>query len=291
MTNEKERYEQLISHSTLFSLDSNSEPSAYQREQLRLIENLYCYLMSIRRDKYENYGLEITETAKRCIRSYDKSKGQFLTYFLSAWKQEYSHITSDQVLDEKLHGIKISEDDKRNVVRYIKLVNSMSGNLSPKEIYKRLSDSMGLTIADVERIASIEETTVSSDITADSEGNELSLWDQFESEDILFDEIGGAEDVTTWLKEIDSVFARIQERQKRIVSDLLTVRLCQQLPYQVLKHFQCNFLNYDIIETWYTTGEIPSQKAIAEKHGKREASVSRTLREFCKKIGYIQTRD
>lgn len=290
MANEKERYEQQILQSKLFSLNCESEPNAYQREQLRMIENLYCYLMSIGREKYENYGLEITETAKRCIRGYDESKGQFLSYFLSSWKYEFSHLTSDRLIDEKLHGIKISEDDRRNVIRYIQFVNSSGTHCSLHEICQRLSVSMGLSTEEVERIASIEETTVSSDMAVDSDGNEFCILDQFASGNDLFEEIVGNEAVSDWLYEIDEVFSEIQERQKPIVTDLLTIKLCDQLPYHILSECQCRFLNSDIIETWHLTGDLPSQKEIAEKHKKKEASVSRSLREFCKKVNSVRAK-
>lgn len=284
MASEKEKYAQMISQSELFSLDSKSEPSAYHRELLRMIENLYRYLMSFGREKYENYGLEITETAKRCIRNYDESQGPFLPYFVSAWKYEFSHITSDRMLDERLHGIKISEDDRRSVVRYIRLINSMETNLSLQEVFQRLSDSMGLPIKDIERIALIEGITISSDIVMDIDGNEFCVWDQIESGSDFSSEIEGAEAVSNWLNEVDSVFIQLQERQKPVVSDLLTIKLCGHIPYSVLNRRRYGFLNRSIVEAWHLSHELPSQKEIAEKYGRKEASVSRTLHEFLRKL-------
>ena len=53
MRYEKEKCERLILESTLFSLNKEEQYSAYKRELYRMIENLYCYLMSINESAYE----------------------------------------------------------------------------------------------------------------------------------------------------------------------------------------------------------------------------------------------
>ena len=255
------------------------------KEQFELIKRKYPQFSTISYEELiKSYFPAIYE------KKYDKNRGPFLIYFLSAWKREYSHIASDRQIEERLHGMKISEDDRRNVVRYVQFINSVGTNLDIMEIIHRLSDAIGISVEDIERIAAIEKTTVTSDIAVDSEGNEFCLWDQLESEDSSFDELDGAEEVSALADEIEAVFSQLQERQKPIMSELLTARLCRQFPYQVLKQWRCCFLNDEIIETFHITGTIPSQKNIADKYGKKEASVSRTMRDFCRKIDYIKRR-
>ena len=89
---EKDKYEKLIDSSSLFTLDKEKEQTAYKREAFKMVEYLYCYLMSINKSKYEPYGVEIVDTAKRCIKNYNSETGRFLNYFASAWKQTYGHI-------------------------------------------------------------------------------------------------------------------------------------------------------------------------------------------------------
>ena len=50
---EKDKYEKLIDSSSLFSLDKEKERTAYKREALKMVEHLYCYLMSVNKSKYE----------------------------------------------------------------------------------------------------------------------------------------------------------------------------------------------------------------------------------------------
>ena len=82
-------YENLIRNSILFSLDRNTPATTYRREALKLDEYLYLYLVAINADKYTEFGLEITETANRCIKNYTADAGDFLNYFNSAISKEY----------------------------------------------------------------------------------------------------------------------------------------------------------------------------------------------------------
>lgn len=47
---EKDKYERLIDSSSLFSLDKEKERTAYKREALKMVEHLYCYLMSVNKE-------------------------------------------------------------------------------------------------------------------------------------------------------------------------------------------------------------------------------------------------
>jgi len=44
---DKEKYEKLIQESPLFSLDKKAEPVAFRNARLKMIENIYLYLLSI----------------------------------------------------------------------------------------------------------------------------------------------------------------------------------------------------------------------------------------------------
>ena len=90
--NDKEKYEQLINESPIFSLDKEKEKIAFMKERTKMIEHLYNYLLSVNCKKYKSYGYEITEVAIQCIKSFDSTKGEFLHYFNYVWKRKYSYI-------------------------------------------------------------------------------------------------------------------------------------------------------------------------------------------------------
>ena len=73
----KGHYEKLIDETPLFGLDKETQPSLYSREAMKLVEALYCYLMAVNEKAYEPYGMEIVDTAKRCIKNYDSATGRF----------------------------------------------------------------------------------------------------------------------------------------------------------------------------------------------------------------------
>ena len=52
MQYDKQKYENLISESPLFLLDREREYAAFKRESYRMIELLYCYLLSINQYEY-----------------------------------------------------------------------------------------------------------------------------------------------------------------------------------------------------------------------------------------------
>lgn len=47
-----------------------------------MIENIYLYLLSINKEKYEPYGCEITEIANYCIDKYDSTRSEFLHFLI-----------------------------------------------------------------------------------------------------------------------------------------------------------------------------------------------------------------
>ena len=118
MRYDKEKYEKLINESCLFELDGETQYTAFKREAYKMVEYLYCYLLAVNEQKYEEYGCEITEVATRCLSNYSKDKGDFLHYFNASWKLEYQHIMGKQALTEKFHGIRITEEEKRAVRKY-----------------------------------------------------------------------------------------------------------------------------------------------------------------------------
>ena len=123
--NDKEKYEQLINESPIFSLDKEKEKIAFMKERTKMIEHLYNYLLSVNCKKYKSFGYEITEIAIQCIKSFDSTKGEFLHYFNYVWKRKYSYIQLKKYQDNTYGGLHISENDMRNVYKYTKLVEKL----------------------------------------------------------------------------------------------------------------------------------------------------------------------
>lgn len=281
---DKKKYEALITESTLFDLDKETETVAYKRESYRMVEYLYCYLFAVNEKRNEPYGCEIMEVATRCINNFDYSKGAFLHYFNAAWKQEYSHILGDKISDDKFHGIKITEDEKRNIIKYMKLAETHESSCSKQELYSRIATAMNLSVEKVQLIAQMSDVYVSSDMKTNKDGEEISFWEQISDGSSLEQELEAADSNDGLLMKIEQAFNGLQERQKLIVSDMITIRIWSILSEQQHSSIRYSFISQDVINECLKTGSAPSQRSIAQKYNRDEASISRTVKEFLEKL-------
>ena len=96
------------------------------------------------------------------------------------------------------------------------------------------------------------------------------------------DELSSVDSIEELLKKVEKVFSSLQDLQKPIVSDMITARIWALLSERQEEFY--SFISKDVVEVWKKTGQAPSQRAIAEKHKRDEASVSRTMRVFVEKL-------
>jgi len=281
---DRERYEKLIIQSSLFSLDKEIDESAYKREALKMVEYLYCYLLGINEQKYEPYGYEITVVAKRCINGFKGEKGEFLHYFNAAWKQKIKHIYSDQLHEEKFRGVKVTEDEKRNIRKYLKLIRSIDASLSSQKIYENIADAMNLTVEVVKEIAEMCNISITSNVLHNSDGEESDRFEQTPYSYFMEDLLEESDQLTEFLENIELTFAGLQERQRPIISAALTVRIVEDVTSLNIEYEKYSFINRSIIDEYNHLGYLPAQRDIAEKYGRNEASISRTLKEFIIKL-------
>ena len=283
MRNDKIKYEELIGSPILFELDKEKQSSRYRKESLRMVEYLYCYLIATNEEKNEPYGCEIVDVATRCINGFDGS-GNFLHYFNAAWKNEFSHICGEEIISKKFHGMKITEQDKRNIKKYMRFLSRNSQFCTEEEKFEKIADLMNLSIEEVRNVAESSETQVIGEYTHNADGEEISTIEQMTSDfsiENYFDNLASMVEV---LDSIENVYLDLQERQKPIVSDMLTCKIGLDI-YEIekiSKYF--TFISEEVGTIIKQTGKVPSQREIAEKYGKNEASISRTIKDFLIKV-------
>lgn len=279
--NDKEKYEQLINESPIFSLDKEKEKIAFMKERTKMIEHLYNYLLSVNCKKYKSYGYEITEVAIQCIKSFDSTKGEFLHYFNFVWKRKYSYIQLKKYQDNTYGGLHISENDMRNVYKYTKLVEKLGKGYELEKLYLKLSEAMQLPVNKIRGLARLANARVVGDTVKNDEGEEESIWgsisDGVDIEKMFIE----AEDKEELLDKIEKTFNSLQKRQKPIVSDIMTTKLWLDLE-EIEKKY--SFISKDAIEEWKKSGVLPTQREIAKKNNREETSVSRTVKDFQKKL-------
>ena len=280
----REYCESQIRQSPLFMLDREKDKSAYKREALRMVEYLYRYLMAINRDRYEPYGCEITIVAQRCIGGYEEDKGDFLHYFNSAWKREYSHICGRECCEEKFSGIHITEGEKRSVRQFLRCKRNCREDLTDRECCKRVAEVMQVPLDEVLEIAQLSATEVRSNYICYGDGEEYDLFDRIADSGSVGERLQSMEAVREIFDRVDTVYRHAQKRQQPLLSELLTSRFADILSEEPEDICRYSFICKPILEVYRQSGELPTQKDLAIKFNRKEASVSRSVKDFMEKI-------
>lgn len=288
MNKSRIEYEKLIRTSILFSLDRETQTIAYKREALKMVKYLYLYLISINADKYSEYGLEITQTAERCIKNYTKESGDFLNYFNSAISKEYRKAFSNKRFSEQHGGVHIPEQERRIINKFIKLAETKGVYDLSDDVVNKISETTGIKWERIRECISLYQNSfVVEDTYTDDEGNESSIFDYIASDKLTEDSIIELDAAKELLEKVDEVFKKRQDRQKPLLSKLITAKISQQLQsdeklLSIAK--KKAFFDLDIFEMSIKRGTPPTAKEIGEKLGLSEQSISRTFKEFVKRL-------
>lgn len=283
MSFEKDEYEKLIDSSLLFSLDKEEERTAYRREVLKMVESLYCYLMTVNKSKYEPYGVEIVDTAKRCIENYNADAGRFLNYFASAWKQTYGHIVGKELVRETFKGIHFTEDEERNFRKYMRLAQNLGIDTNLSEFDERVAEAMGISISDLDHLRKMINCKPTSGSKTDEEGEEYSIIEQLDSGKYADSGVMQFEAAKEFVDLIELTFNQLQERQKPMLAMLITTKIAllaieNEKLLNTLK--QKTFFDEGIFNETLNHGVQIQAKDIADRFGVKEASASRSWKRF-----------
>jgi len=277
-------YENLIRNSILFSLDRNIQATAYRREALKMVEYLYLYMYSINPEKYKEFGLEITETANRCIKNHVPEAGDFLNYFNAAIAKEYRKALAQKQLVEHHAGVHIPEDDMRIIRKYMKYAKYRGYCELDNEAVDTLAEATGIAKERIiDCIVHYQGTYSISDTYTTDNGTEASLFDlisciKHDAETVV--EYEAAQD---FLEHINEVFQTRQARQKHLLSKLLTAKVAGRLSedQRLLRYAQqLDFFDDGIYAKSHRMGSAVTAREIGNTLGISEQSVSRTYKAF-----------
>lgn len=285
MRYDKDKYEGLIVSSSLFSIDKEKELAAFKREARKMTEYLYCYLLSLSETKYEPYGAEIVEVAARCIKKYSPDKGEFLHYFNKAWKQEYGHIQGRQAMDDAFGGLHFSDEEERTFRKYMRFAKSVGSNVDTEKFLETVASVMDVTIEKVQMMMQIEQSKVQAAQGYNSDGDSFNLFDDLIGEGCTESDILDREAVIILLNDIGEVFNGIQNRQKTLMSMIITSKIAFLVPKECLEEFKNKeYFHLEIYDQCVLNGDSVSVKEISDKLGVQEASSSRSWKGFKEKL-------
>lgn len=279
------KYRDLINQSKLFELDEETQREAYQDEKRKLLRYLYIYMESLGRIN-ENLGVEFTEEAIRCIKNFDPKKGNdFLKYFESCWNYQFKHKVMNSVMDSDYCGV-LSPSEEKILKRFIynKKVyeEQYPHEHSVEKMYEYLAKVLKVPLEKIEWIAVAENLSILGDNCVTVAGEEFSIWELIDSGVYVEVRQEQLDTIEEYFIFIENAFVEQIEKQKPILSDLLTIRMQAFLKREDIDRF--SFVNKDILEEWEGKHKLPTQREIAMKYNRNEASISRMLTTFLNKL-------
>lgn len=288
----REELENFINNSPLFNVDKDSNPELYKTEKYALLTLITDYYRSyvFPYKPLEDYSLTLMETATKCLKYYDGAKGEFLHLFNKAMKRDLGIAKAKELIETHRKGIKLSAYDERMVRKVISLANSKNLDVHDSAVQQKIAIALSISADRVVELIRLNDdaVAVSATLTNDN-GDEVELFDlQADKVDMPDKAIISKDGLQELVKQIDAVFQTVQERQKKLLSLLLTIELVKALDYDIKETKKLldgyAFFNTQMTEWYETHGDIPTAKRIGEICGVSEQSLSRTYKNFKEKL-------
>lgn len=288
----REEFENLINNSPLFAIDKESSPVLYKTERYNFLTLLTEYYQTYIYPKkpLEDYSLTLMETAAECIKYYDKDKGEFLHLFNSALKRDLHIAKAKEIIEEKRQGIRVSNEDDKLIRKIIALANSKGLDIYDLTVQQKISKALNLDPSRLQELLRINDDAVAVSSTVTNEdGDEIELFDlQSSHEKNAEEKMVDYSAFVSLVERINGVFKAVQDRQKRLLSMLLTVEIIKACDEDLDKAKNVltgkELFNKEVLDYYEKHGELPTAKQIGEIIGVSEQSLSRTYKNFKEKL-------
>lgn len=288
----REEYENLINNSPLFEIDKESSPALYKTERYNFLTILtdYYRLYIYPNKPLDSYSMTLMETAIECIKYYNKSKGEFLHLFNSSMKRDLHIAKAKEIIEEKRQGIRVSSEDDKLIRKIIAFANSKSLDIYHVVVQEKISMALGIALSRLQELLRINDDAVAVSSTVTNEdGDEIELFDlQASHEKTAEDKMADESAFISLVEKIDDAFSSVQERQKKLLSMLLTVEIIKACDEDLDKARQSledkDIYNAEVFDYYNKNGALPTAKQIGVLCGVSEQSLSRTYKNFKEKL-------
>ena len=288
----REEYENLINNSPLFEIDKESSPALYKTERYNFLTILtdYYRLYIYPNKPLDSYSMTLMETAIECIKYYNKSKGEFLHLFNSSMKRDLHIAKAKEIIEEKRQGIRVSSEDDKLIRKIIAFANSKSLDIYHVAVQEKISMALGIALSRLQELLRINDDAVAVSSTVTNEdGDEIELFDlQASHEKTAEDKTADESAFISLVEKIDDAFSSVQERQKKLLSMLLTVEIIKACDEDLDKARQSledkDIYNAEVFDYYNKNGALPTAKQIGVLCGVSEQSLSRTYKNFKEKL-------
>ena len=288
----REEYENLINNSPLFEIDKESSPALYKSERYNFLTLLtdYYRLYIYPNKPLDSYSMTLMDTAMECIKYYNKDKGEFLHLFNSSMKRDLHIAKAKEIIEEKRQGIRVSSEDDKLIRKIIAFANSKGLDINDTTVQQKISKVLNIEFTRLQELLRINDdaVVVSSTITNEN-GDEIELFDlQASHEKTAEDKMADESAFISLVEKIDDAFSSVQERQKKLLSMLLTVEVIKACDEDLDKARQSledkDIYNAEVFDYYNKNGALPTAKQIGVLCGVSEQSLSRTYKNFKEKL-------
>ena len=195
-----------------------------------------------------------------------------------------------EIIEEKRQGIRVSNEDDKLIRRIIALANSKGLDVCDLTIQQKISKALNLELSRLQELLRINDdaVAVSSTVTND-DGDEVELFDlQSSHEKNAEDKMADESAFVSLVEKINGVFNTVQDRQKKLLSMLLTVEIIKACNEDLDKAKNVlagkELFNKEVFDYYEKHGELPTAKQIGLRCGVSEQSLSRTYKNFKEKL-------
>lgn len=278
-----EELKQEIEAMPLFRMDPEADPEEYRTLAYLLVEKLYRYACAVNRSRYEDMGLEVVETAQKCLKSYNPEAGPFLHYFMRALKRSAVKESAIQRETQRRGGIRFPETAQLQLFQMEAVARTIGRDLEDEAVCAAAAVSLEIPEERCRELVELNRrsSVISGESREDgSDGVMTSVSDGLSLEDLFIQQ----EDGTNFLRRVEENFRRCRPGQQKVLAQMLTARIAAASPETVSQCRNAAFFDGDFYAACLRQGKIPTAREIAAGLGRREESVSRTLSRFLKSL-------
>ena len=286
----KEQYEELINGAKVFTIDRTKDSELWKTEarKLLLLTIEYYRDFVLKKETFENYGVELVEGIKQSIRGFSQEKGIFLHYANVAIKRRIRQKKLSDALDRQRRGLSVSENDNRIIKKMLSYVRSKGYDINDLATQERIAAQFKLSLEQVQICVEQSQISVIDETVSNSNGETSNIFDGIASAQPNAEEkMIENEKQLDIFRRVDNVFIQCQERQKPLLSCLLTARLIPEMDlndYVLAELEKISFIEKQLLKQYIASGKMPPARLIAAEFGLTEQSASRTLKTFFEKI-------
>lgn len=238
----------------------------------------------------ESYEVPLMETAVKCIRYFDKNKGVFLHLLNGEMKKALRRARAEEKKEQLRRGLKLPYSAEKAVQKITAYAMNRNLDIYDADVQKRIADVFGLSLPDIKYLIFLNYDTVAVSGTVENDdGDETDLFDFIAAKEMNAEEKLEEESrINELIERIENVFISVQERQKSVLSMVLTAEILKAFKYdaervvKVLdgKELFCR----EIVDGYLRSGELPTRKKIGEACGVSAQSLSRKYSNFLGKL-------